>query len=60
MRGRGRSAPSAGRIEPTRCVRSERVRKPWAIVPPNGDAFARSGSTWMNWWSWVAPAVVPD
>ena len=27
---------------------SESVRKPWAIVPPNGVAFAISGFTWMN------------
>src|SRR5436190_20731229 len=39
-----------------RWVSIDRVRKPWAIVVPNGVAFARSGSTWMNWWSWVMSA----
>src|SRR3954451_4111462 len=35
---------------------SERVRYPCAIVPPNGDCFAISGSTWMKLWSCVASA----
>ena len=35
---------------------SDRVRKPWAIVPPNGDSLARSTSTWIHWWSSVASA----
>ena len=39
-----------------RCVSIDSVRKPWAMVVPNGVAFARSGSTWMNWWSWVMSA----
>src|SRR5688500_9133570 len=26
------------------------------MVVPNGVAAARSGSTWMNWWSWVMSA----
>src|SRR4030095_15200933 len=30
--------------------------KPCAIVVPNGPAFARSGSTWIHWWSPVASA----
>src|ERR1700731_1201166 len=34
----------------------ERVRKPWAIVPPKGVCLARSTSTWMNWWSSAASA----
>ena len=34
----------------------DRVRNPWAIVVPNGVFFAASGSTWMNWWSWVTSA----
>jgi len=28
--------------------RSDKVKKPWATVPPNGVALAASGSTWMN------------
>src|SRR6478735_4432670 len=39
-----------------RCVSIASVRNPWAMVPPNGVAAARSGSTWMNWWSWVTSA----
>src|SRR6188472_2754507 len=39
-----------------RWVSIDRVRKPWAMVVPNGVAFAASGSTWMNWWSWVTSA----
>src|SRR5688572_16258458 len=36
---------------------SERVRKPWAIGPPNGlSFFARSTSRWIHWWSAVASA----
>src|SRR5713226_5748850 len=34
----------------------DRVQKPWAMVPPNGPALARSGSTWIHWWSPVASA----
>src|SRR5579862_4488018 len=34
----------------------DRVRYPWAMVPPNGPAAARSGSTWIHWWSPVASA----
>src|SRR4051812_6499534 len=26
------------------------------MVPPNGVSFARSGSTWIHWWSPVASA----
>src|SRR4051794_21930236 len=26
------------------------------MVPPNGVSFARSGSTWIHWWSSVASA----
>ena len=32
---------------------SDKVRKPWATVPPNGVFAAASGSTWMNWGSSV-------
>src|SRR2546423_246667 len=35
---------------------SDSVRYPWAIVVPNGPAPARSGSTWIHWWSPVASA----
>ncbi len=38
---------------------SDRVRNPCPIGPPNGDsAVARSGSTWIHWWSLVASANV--
>src|SRR6478735_558510 len=44
-------------IEASRCVSSDRVRKPWAIVVFHGDSWADiSGSTWMNWWSSVTSA----
>src|SRR5690606_9960674 len=36
----------------------DRVRKPWAMVLPNGPAAARSTSTWIHWWSPVASAKV--
>src|ERR1700722_6850281 len=37
----------------------ESVRNPCPIGPPNGDcAVARSGSTWIHWWSSVASAKV--
>src|SRR5689334_6123014 len=35
---------------------SDSDRYPCAIVPPNGPAFAASGSTWIHWWSPVASA----
>ena len=35
---------------------SDRVRKPWAMVPPKGVALAASGSMWMNWRSSVISA----
>jgi hypothetical protein len=35
---------------------SESVRKPWAIVVPNGPLAARSGSVWIHWKSSVAAA----
>ena len=39
---------------------SDSVRKPCAIVVPNGPAAARSGSTWIHWWSLVASANSVD
>ena len=30
------------------------MRYPCAMVPPKGPAAARSGSTWIHWWSPVA------
>jgi hypothetical protein len=40
-------------------MNSDRVRNPCATGPPNGDsAAARSGSTWIHWWSSVASANV--
>src|SRR5258706_10492412 len=41
-----------------RCERSDSVRKPWAIVPPKGEPFARAGSTWIHWKSSIALAKV--
>src|SRR5690242_7260605 len=41
-----------------RCERSESVRKPCAMVAPNGERFARSGSTWIHWKSSIALAKV--
>src|ERR1700751_5004539 len=38
------------------CGSSERVRYPWATVPPNGVWAAISGSTWMKLWSPVVSA----
>src|SRR6185436_10716596 len=35
-------------------VSRERVRNPCAIVVPNGDCFARSGSTWIHCGSSIA------
>src|SRR5687768_10163231 len=35
---------------------SDKVRKPWAMVPPNGVCAAAAGSVWMNWRSSVASA----
>src|SRR5689334_2149407 len=35
---------------------SESVRYPCPIVVPNGPSLARSGSTWIHWWSTVAAA----
>src|SRR5580704_8383154 len=32
------------------------VRYPWAMVVPKGPDAARSGSTWIHWWSPVASA----
>src|SRR6185437_5935253 len=40
-------------------MNSDNVRNPCPIGPPNGDsAAARSGSTWIHWWSSVASANV--
>ena len=40
-------------------MNSDNVRNPCPIGPPNGDsAVARSGSTWIHWWSSVASANV--
>src|SRR3954470_22301127 len=38
--------------------RSESVRKPCAMVPPKGEALARSASTWIHWKSSIALAKV--
>src|SRR6478736_4032393 len=38
------------------CGSNERVRYPWATVPPNGVWAAISGSTWMKLWSPVVSA----
>src|ERR1700682_1141699 len=47
----------AGITSPPTRLSSESVRKPCAMVPPNGVSFfARAGSTWMNWWSCVTSA----
>src|SRR5260370_5476274 len=35
---------------------SDRVRYPWAMATPKGPFLARSGSTWIHWWSSVASA----
>src|SRR5437868_9345201 len=35
---------------------SDSVRYPWPIVVPKGPVAARSGSTWIHWWSPVASA----
>src|SRR5438093_8918054 len=35
---------------------SDSVRKPCAMVVPNGPPAARSRSTWIHWWSPVASA----
>ena len=37
-------------------TRSESVRKPWAIVVPNGPSAARAGSVWIHCGSPVASA----
>src|SRR5258706_12343499 len=34
----------------------DRLRYPCATVLPNGPCAARSGSTWIHWWSPVASA----
>ena len=39
-------------------MNSDSVRKPCAIGAPKGPSFARSGSTWIHWWSSVASANV--
>ena len=42
---------------PRRLGYSESTRYPCAMVAPNGDSTrARSGSTWIHWWSPVASA----
>src|SRR3954470_2785506 len=41
-----------------KCERSDSVRKPWAMVPPKGELFARAGSTWIHWKSSTALAKV--
>src|SRR6476620_6444686 len=44
-------------IDASRWVSNDSVRNPWAMVTFHGDiAAARSGSTWMNWWSSVTSA----
>src|SRR6185437_1997234 len=35
---------------------SDSVRYPWAMATPKGPLLARSGSTWIHWWSSVASA----
>ena len=36
---------------------SDKVKKPCATGPPNGDSrLQRSTSTWIHWWSEVASA----
>src|SRR5919197_1994554 len=35
---------------------SDSTRKPCAMVMPKGPSLARSGSTWIHWWSPVASA----
>src|SRR5262245_42294763 len=35
---------------------ADRVQNPCAMVPPKGPVLARSGSTWIHWWSPVASA----
>ena len=51
-------APSSGgSVSKVIADSSDSNRKPCAMVPPNGvSRAARSGSTWMNWWSSVASA----
>src|SRR5690349_23158837 len=39
-----------------KCGSSDKVSRPCAIVAPNGPFTARSGSTWIHWWSSVASA----
>src|SRR5437764_14210241 len=41
-----------------RCESRDSVRNPWAIVPPKGEFFARSASTWIHWKSPIALAKV--
>src|SRR3954454_13597894 len=50
------ATPATCTIWGSRAGASASVRYPWAIGPPNGPAFARSGSTWIHWWSPVASA----
>src|SRR3954454_1323172 len=48
--------PPTMRICGSNAGASDSVRYPWAMGPPNGPSFARSGSTWIHWWSPVASA----
>src|SRR3954468_4006851 len=48
--------PPTVHSSPRNGAHSAIVRYPWAMVPPNGPAFAASTSTWIHWWSPVASA----
>src|SRR3954467_7072007 len=48
--------PPTVQSSPRKGAHNDIVRYPWAIVPPNGPAFAASTSTWIHWWSPVASA----
>ena len=39
-----------------KCGSNDSVSNPCAMVPPYGPLAARSGSTWIHWWSSVASA----
>jgi hypothetical protein len=49
-------APSMANAASMKSGSSDRVRKPWAMVVPNGPSAARCGSVWIHWWSPVASA----
>src|SRR3954447_19036878 len=42
------------KVDSDRCESSESVRKPCAMVLPNGEFLARSRSTWIHWKSSIA------